>query len=439
MNTIGLRKEEKAFETRVAVVPEHVKYLSSQHGIKFIIEPSAQRTFSEEEYKLAGANSAILKGSRIPIVLGIKEMPIDFFEKDIVYIFFSHTIKGQKQNMPMLKRILNTGATLIDYERILDSKGRRLIYFGNWAGIAGVSDTLRTLGQRMEKRGIRPNPFTGMKPTLQCKDLNELQDVFHSVKERIERNGLPESMTPFVVGFSGYGNVSQGAQRIFDILPHEQVPPDLLPNLPKSKDKLYKCIFKEEHLVEPKDPNAKFELQDYYEFGASKYNGIFHRYIPYLTVLMNCIYWSSKYPRLITKDFIQEHWNDDNRRLEAIGDISCDINGAIEITLQSTTPDNPAFSYIVSKDTTEPVVDGDGILVIAIDNLPCELPRESSTSFSKTLLDFIPSLAKADFTVPFDELQLPEEIKDAVIVYQGKLTKNYEYLQRHLSNEENQH
>lgn len=438
MNTIGLRKEEKPFETRVAVVPEHVKYLANHHGIKFILEPSNQRAFSAQEYELVGANSQVLKGSGTPIVLGIKEMPIDFFEKDIVYIFFSHTIKGQRYNMPMLKQILDTGATLIDYERVLDSNGRRLIYFGNWAGMAGISDTLRTLGERMEKRGIKPNPFAGMKPTLQCKDLDELQNVFHGVKERIESDGLPESMTPFVVGFAGYGNVSQGAQKMFDILPHEEVTPDSLPTLSKSKDKLYKCVFKEEHLVEPQGPSAIFELQDYYKFGTSKYNGVFHRYLPYLTVVMNCIYWSSKYPRLITKDFIRTHWNSRNRRLEAIGDISCDVKGAIEFTLHCTTPGKPAFSYIVSKDTAEPVIDGNGPLIMAVDNLPCELPRESSTSFSKTLLDFIPSLAKADFTVPFEDLQLPKEIKDAVIVYKGRLTKNYEYLQRHLSNEENQ-
>lgn len=438
MNTIGLRKEEKAFETRVPVIPTHVKYLKDNYGIHFVLEPSNQRAFSAEEYESAGARSMPLMGSGTPVVLGIKEMPLDFFESNIVYVFFSHTIKGQKHNMPMLRKMLETGSTLIDYERVLDAKGRRLIYFGNWAGMAGISDTLRTLGERMEKRGIKPNPFSGMKPTLQCKSLKELEHVFHIVKNRIEDEGLPESMTPFIVGFAGYGNVSKGAQKIFDILPHEEIPPNSLADLPKKKDRVYKCIFKEEHLVEPRDPTAKFELQDYYDNGISKYDGIFHRYLPYLTVVMNCLYWSEKYPRLITKEFIHTHWNDTNRKLEAIGDISCDIQGAIELTLHCTTPGNPSFSYIVSKDIAEPVIDGNGPLVMAVDNLPCELPRESSTSFSETLLDFIPGLAKADFTVAFEDLQLPKEIKNAVIVYQGRLTKNYEYLRRYLSSEEKQ-
>ena len=159
---------------------------------------------------------------------------------------------------------------------------------------------------------------------------------------------------------------------------------------------------------------------------------IFHRYAPYLTIVLNCIYWSPKYPRLLTKNFIKENWGDENSRLQAIGDISCDVGGAIEFTLQTTNPGNPTFSYIVSEDQARMGIDGDGPLIMAVDNLPCELPRESSTSFSETLLDYIPVLAKADFTVSYEELELPKELKDAVIVYQGKLTPSYEYLKTYL-------
>ena len=150
MNRIGLRKEEKAFETRVALIPDQVKSLVNEHGIEFVIEPSNQRAFTEDEFEKAGATALPLKGSGVPVVLGIKEMPIEFFEKDVAYIFFSHTIKGQKYNMPMLQHIMNTGSTLIDYERVVDEKGRRLIYFGNWAGMAGISDTFRVFGNRLD-------------------------------------------------------------------------------------------------------------------------------------------------------------------------------------------------------------------------------------------------------------------------------------------------
>lgn len=432
MNRIGLRKEEKAFETRIALVPEHVKSLSDKHGIEFVVEPSNQRVFKEEEFESVGAKTSPLKGSGVPVVLGIKEMPIDFFEKDVVYFFFSHTIKGQKYNMPMLRHIMETGSTLVDYERVVDDKGRRLIFFGNWAGMAGISDTFRVLGERLEVEGIQPNPFAGMRTTLELKGLEAVKEEFKLLGKRIQDQGIPEELAPFVVGFAGYGNVSRGAQELFDLLPHEIVEPDNLQDLEPKRNLLYKCIFKEEDMVEPKDPSNKFELQDYYKTGKAGYNGVFHNYVQYLTVIMNCIYWTKKYPRLISKEFIREHWKEESRKLRAIGDISCDVGGAIEFTLDCTTPADPAFVYLINEDRAELGVKGDGPVIMAVDNLPCELPREASASFGETLLDFIPALAKADFKASFEELDLPREIKDAVIVYRGELTKNYEYLSQYL-------
>ena len=437
MNIIGLRSEEKPFESRVPLVPKHIADLSEQYDIRFVVEPSDQRTFAAQDFTEVGAEVKSLKGSEVPVILGIKEMPINFFEKGKVYVFFSHTIKGQEGNMDMLQQILDVGATLIDYERVIDEKGRRLIFFGNWAGMAGISDTLRVLGERLKYKGITPNPFAGMKPTLECKGLSEVREQFEDLGKRITDIGLPEHMVPFVVGFAGYGNVSRGAQKIFDILPFEEVEPAQLSKIssPKSNT-LYKCVFKEEHMVKPKEQGVEFDLQDYYKHGAAKYGGVFHEYAPHMSVILNCIYWTEKYPRLITKDFIKDHWKDKNRRLEVVGDISCDVDGAIEFTVRTANPGSPAFTYLVEEDRAEVGVEGDGPVVMAVDNLPAELPRESSTSFSETLLDYIPALAKTDFTVPFENLQLPKELKDAVIVYQGKLTKDYEYLKEHLSGEE---
>jgi alanine dehydrogenase len=438
MNTIGLRSEEKPFESRVPLVPKHIADLVNKHNIRFVVEPSNQRIYTTDDFTRVGATLHPLKGSEVPVVLGIKEMPTDFFEKGKVYVFFSHTIKGQEDNMGMLQRILDVGATLIDYERVIDENGRRLIFFGNWAGMAGISDTLRVLGKRLESKGITPNPFASLKPTLECRDLAELKEQFQLLREKITDMGLPEAMIPFVIGFAGYGNVSRGAQEMFDILPYEEVEPDQLSKIDSPKSNvLYKCVFKEEHMVKPKEQGADFDLQDYYRHGATKYQGIFHEYVPYMSVVLNCIYWTEKYPRLITREFIRKHWNDKSRRLEVVGDISCDVNGAIEFTVRTTNPGSPAFTYLVEENRAESGVEGQGPVVMAVDNLPTELPRDSSTSFSETLFDYIPALAKADFTVPFDKLELPPELKDAVIVYQGSLTKDYEYLKEHLSREEN--
>ncbi|MCF2137289.1 MAG: hypothetical protein K9W43_08625 [Candidatus Thorarchaeota archaeon] len=432
MNRLGIRKEEKPFETRVPLVPNDIKRLVGEHGIEIIVEPSAQRAFDEDEFVTAGAKVGLITGDTTEVILGVKEMPLDFFEPEKAYLFFSHTIKGQPANMPMLQKILDVGATLIDYEKITDENGRRLVFFGNWAGLAGMSDTLRILGERLDYEGITPNPFKGMKPTLECKDLHELREVIHDLAKRIESEGLPPELDPLVFGFAGYGHVSQGAQDIFDILPHIEVTPDELSTLTPTGNKLYKCVFKEEDMVEPKDEGKLFDLQDYYTYGAEKYRGIFHKHVPFLTVLVNCIYWTNKYPRLITKSFLHEHWNSKDWRLKLIGDISCDVNGAIEFTEMSTKPDNPAFTYIVANGSARLGVAGDGPVVIAVDNLPCELPRESSTSFSNSLTPYIPSLAVANFGASFDDLNLPREIKDAVVVYRGELTARYSYLDKYL-------
>jgi alpha-aminoadipic semialdehyde synthase len=432
LNIIGVRKEDKPFETRVPLVPDDLSYLSKNHDITFIVEPSDQRAFTAAEFANTGVTMTTLKGSDASVILAIKEIPTTLFEEDKVYIFFSHTIKGQKYNMPMLKQIIDIHATLIDYERVVDSSGKRLIFFGNWAGMAGMSDTLRSLGERLTNERLFPNPFSTLKRTTDVKNLTELKSEFRLLGERIQKTGIPKTLTPFVVGFAGYGNVSQGAQEMFDILPHVSVTPEQLPNLEPQRNLLYKCIFKEEHMVQPIDTSAKFDLQDYYTNGQTKYKSIFHEHIPFLTVLMNCIYWTNKSPRLVTKDFIRKHWYVPSRKLTIIGDISCDIEGAIEFTLEATTPQHPSFTYLVADDRIQIGTQGDGPVVMAVDNLPCELPRESSAYFSKTLLKYIPLLANADFTVPFDQLTLPRELKDAVIVYRGKLTNNYQYLKQYL-------
>jgi alpha-aminoadipic semialdehyde synthase len=436
LNIIGLRKEEKSFEGRVPIVPQHAKLLTQKHGVQILLEPSDQRGFGAHEYEEIGVSVTSLKGSAAKVILGIKEMPIGFFEEDKVYIFFSHTIKGQSYNMPMLKDIIETKATLIDYERVIDLNGQRLIFFGNWAGLAGMSETLRLLGTRLEIEGINPNPFLQLKPTTQYKDLAELKAEFKTLREAIQKNGLPDELLPMVIGFAGYGNVSSGAQKMLDILPHKTIEPHELANLLPDSHHIYKCVFKEQHMVSPKDASQEFDLQDYYANGSNKYVSMFENHVPFLTILMNCIYWSSKYPRLVTKSFIQNHWSNKERKLKIIGDISCDVSGAIEFTMKCTDIGNPGYVYVVDKDHTMMGVKGDGPVIMAVDNLPAELPRESSTSFSETLLDFIPILARTDFTVPLKHLSLPQEIMDAVIVYRGQLTENYKYLEQYLSPQE---
>nr|HPM25254.1 hypothetical protein [Phycisphaerae bacterium] len=135
---IGIRREDKSqWEARVPLVPADVRVLIQEHGLAVQVQSSPIRRFAEAEYRAAGAT--IVDDLRAcPIILGVKEIPPRYFEPGKTYVFFSHTIKGQPANMPMLKRLLELGCTLIDYERIVDEHGRRLVFFGRFAGLAGM-------------------------------------------------------------------------------------------------------------------------------------------------------------------------------------------------------------------------------------------------------------------------------------------------------------
>jgi alpha-aminoadipic semialdehyde synthase len=199
-------------------------------------------------------------------------------------------------------------------------------------------------------------------------------------------------------------------------------------------------VFKEEHTVEPisledrpsTGSGQRFELQDYYDH-PEKYHGTFHKYLPHLTVLVNCVYWEEKYPRLVTKANLKQLYSGkEPPRLRVIGDISCDIEGAIEGTVKSTEPGEPVFVYDPFEDRAIDRVAGRGPVIMAVDILPSELPRDASTYFSGVLMDYIPAIAQADYSVPFEKLELPPEIKRALIVHQGELTPNYRYLEEYV-------
>ncbi len=429
---IAIRKETKnQWERRTPLVPKDVKELIEKHNIEVLVEPSDLRIYTDEEYRKVGA-AITNELCKAPIIFGVKEIPPKYLEPQKIYVFFSHVIKGQKYNMPMLKRLIDLGCTLIDYEKVTDEKGRRLIFFGRFAGLAGMVDTLWILGKKLKKMGIS-SPFENIKQTIEYRDLAHVKEELAKVAEEIKKNGLPDEIVPFVVGIAGYGHVSQGAQEILDILPHEVIKPEELPEIDKKakKDRVYKVVFKEEHMVEPLDPKQPFELFDYYNH-PEKYRGVFHKYVPYMRVLVNAIYWDERYPRLVTREFIKKHFKEDKPRLLVIGDISCDIEGAIEFTVKATDPGDPAFTYFPLEDKVEDGVYKDGITVLAVDILPAELAKDASDYFSSVLKEFVPSIVNADYSRPFEEIDLPDPIKKAVIVYRGELTPDYQYLKKFL-------
>jgi len=221
---IGIRREDKnEWERRTPLVPDDVRELREEHGIEVWIQPSPIRAFGAGDYEQAGA---IVQEdlSHCPVVLAIKEMPLDFFQPDRAYVFFAHVIKGQKHNMPMLQRMLDRGCTLIDYEKVVDERGRRVVFFGNYAGLAGMIDSLWALGQRLDWEGIA-NPFSVLRLAHEYPTLDEAEAAVRALGERIAREGLPASLVPLVIGVAGYGNVGRGVQEILALLPRQDIDP----------------------------------------------------------------------------------------------------------------------------------------------------------------------------------------------------------------------
>ncbi len=428
---IGIRREDKnAWERRAPLIPAHVRELIRDLPIDLWVQPSPRRVFTDDDYRREGAQvSEDL--SACSVILGVKEIPADLFLDGRVYLFFSHTIKGQPQNMPMLKSMIERRVTLLDYERIVDENGRRLVFFGRQAGQAGLIDVLWALGRILDNEG-KKTPLSSVRQTLRYASLVEAREKIERVGWKIHELGLPEGLAPLVFGFAGYGHVSQGAQEIFDLLPFEEVPPSRLSRLFKKPEysdrKIYKVIFHEEDMVRPVGRGRSFSLKDYLD-QPEGYRPVLEKYVPYLTALVNAIYWSPRFPRFVTKRFLKKLWKGPTApRLRVIGDLSCDIQGGIECTLRCSSPGDPVFTYDVESDEARDGFGGRGPAVLAVDNLPAEIPLESSVFFSEVLRPFLPGLAAADFSKAFAALELPAPLKKAVVLYRGEFTPDYEYM-----------
>jgi len=385
----------------------------TRRGTEVMVEPSPIRVFPDEAFRKAGATlSDDLAGSGL--VLGVKEIPIHKLRAGIAYAFFSHVAKGQPVNMPMLRRLMELGCTLIDYEKIVDDRGRRLVFFGRYAGYAGMLDALWALGRRLAAEGIE-SPFSALKLAHEYADLEDAHVALGRVANAIRREGVGGELHPLVFGFTGSGNASKGAQEIFDLLPHEEVLAEDLPaqirdgDLPRNL--LYKVAFSR----------------------AERFGGEMRAHLPYLTVLMNGVYWEPTHPRVVSVEDLKVLWGGHAPpRLRVIGDVSCDIGGSIEATIRSTTPGDPVFVYDVASGEALGGVAGRGPVILAIDNLPCELPVDASQHFGDALLRFVPAMARCEWSAGAGPLDLPAEIRRAVIVDRGRLAPSFAYLAEHL-------
>jgi len=430
---IGIRHEDRyTAERRAPLTPRHVSRLVRQKKLDIIIQSSTKRIFSDEEYSQAGAMISD-NLDQCSVVFGVKEIPLEAFEPGKTYVFFSHVIKGQAYNMPMLKRMMELRCNLIDYEKVVDEQGKRLIFFGRYAGLAGMINTFWALGLRLKEYGFTTRMLK-IKQAHQYQTLREAKDDISSIGQIIAESGIPHQLRPFVIGFTGYGNVSGGAQEIAGLLPIKEISAKKLLSLHHRKELpdniVYKVVFHEEDLYEHIH-GEKFDLHDYIH-NPENYRSRFEQYIPYLSVLINCIYWDKRYPRLVTKEYLKKAFSHGTPRLKVIGDISCDREGSMECTLKPTEIEDPIFVYNPFSETIKMGHTGEGMLVMAVDILPAELPCDASEGFGDVLVNFVKPIADADFDEHFDDLDLPRAIKKALILHNGELTPEFKYLEEYI-------
>lgn len=434
MKSLLIRAEDKnIWERRSTIVPHDLAEIMKQVPIKAFIETSQKRFFSADEFQAAGASpcSGMESGD---VIFGVKEIPEEKILKDKVYLYFSHTIKGQSENMSMLKRIMDSGSTLIDYEKITDAEGRRKVFFGPYAGDAGAIDILWLLGEAWQEQGLK-TIFSEVRQALNYESVADAREKLRRVGRKLSEQPFPGEIGPVVFAVLGYGNVSKGAQQILQCFPHEYIEPEALAEFYEAgtarNDRIYICVFKEQHLAERRD-GVDFDLQDYYSH-PEQYRGSFEPFLKYITVLINATYWEKRYPKFVTWDALQRlSANGAALKLRAIADITCDVNGSVECNVKSTDSGMPAYRVLPEKRMTEDGHIGPGIVLLAVDNLPAELPKDASEFFSKHLKPYVPGIMQADYSRPLEESGLPEEIKRAVIVYNGKLTPGFQYLQEFL-------
>lgn len=435
---VGILSEStNKWERRVPLTPSHCAKLlhggSGKTGVaRIIVQPSTKRVHHDALYEDVGCEiSEDL--SECGLILGIKQPKLEMILPNRAYAFFSHTHKAQRENMPLLDKILSERASLFDYELIVGDHGKRLLAFGKFAGRAGMVDYLHGLGQRYLNLGYS-TPFLSLGTSYMYSSLAAAKAAIISVGEEIATMGLPSQICPLVFVFTGSGNVSHGAQEIFKLLPHTFVDPSRLPELlqmtkergrpPNRTFQVYGCVVTCQDIVEPKEPMKSFDKADYYAH-PEHYKPTFHEKIaPYASVIVNCMYWEKRFPRLLTTKQLQD-LRTKGGPLVGICDITCDICGSVEIVNQTTTIDSPFFRYDPINDSYHYDLEGTGVMCSAVDILPTEFAKEASQHFGDILSQFIGSLTSSR-----NIEELPVHLRRACITHRGALTPLYEYIPR---------
>ncbi len=423
---VGILRETKPGEFRASLSPFDVAWLRKR-GIDIEVESDPQRIFKDSAYKKAGAK-IIKRFQKATLLVGIKEPEPANLYSDKVYMVFSHSIKGQAGSIPLLKECIKKGITLVDYEKITDVQGKRLVYFGKFAGICGFVDSLYYLGKKLEWKGI-DNPFTMIRPASKYRSFNALKSDIMKMSARISKRGFNEKISPFILGITGHGHVREGVWEVLKLLnPIEIHPRDMEKFVHHQKhinNRIYKIVLHREEKFRSKT-GINFYYEEYFK-KPENFESNLDLYLPHLNLLIHTSYWDKRYPRLVTKKMIDDLYKK-RFRLGFIGDISCDIHGSIELTNKATTIDNPTYTY---NPVDGSYIDGyksEGVTIMARDNLPTEMPKIASNDFSGLVREYVYQIAAHGITDITNHIAIPREIRQAVIIQDKKLTAPYEYL-----------
>ena len=392
---IGILREGKIPpDKRVPLTPEQCIEVEKKFGVKVIVQSSKIRSFKDDEYLNLGIE-VMEDLNDCEILMGVKEVNIDDLIEGKIYLFFSHTIKKQEYNRKLLQAILQKKIQLVDYEVLTNKDGFRIIGFGRFAGLVGAYNGLRAFGLR--------NRLFDLKPAHLCIDLKEM--LFHL-------SGI--KLPSIKIAVTGDGRVASGVLEILEHLKIKRITPkDFLNN--KYNETVYAQLLPGNYVRHKK--GEKFDLMHFFNH-PEMYENDFYPYTKETDLLIAAAYWDPKAPVLFTKDEMKER----EFKISVISDITCDIDGSVPSTKKASTIDDPFYDYNPKTGELEPPFSSKiNITVQAVDNLPCELPRDASLDFGRNLIDKVfPSFFNNDK----DGI-----IKRASITSHGMLTSRFSYLQ----------
>jgi len=394
----GIIKERKnPPDRRVVFTPEELVRLQSEHSeAKIKVETSDIRVFSDEQYADLGIEvTADL--SDCDVLFGVKEVPVDALIPNKKYFFFSHTIKKQSYNRKLLQAILNKNIELYDHETIVDANNKRLIGFGRYAGIVGAYNGFRAFG-------IKYDLFTLAKAeTLSGKD---------ELIARLKRQTLPN----IKIVLTGHGKVGMGAKEILDGMKIKQV---------AIEDFLSKQYSEPVYTqIDVLDYNKRIDgsistKSDFYK-NPQEYTSDFGRFSKVADIFMAGHFHGNGAPDILTREMLQAADN----KIQVVADISCDVDGPIACTLKASTIAEPFFGYLPSEHIEVPYTHPASIMVMSVDNLPCELPKDASEGFGEMFMQHvIPAFFNGDKDGILGRAKMTEN---------GKLTPRFAYLQEYV-------